>query len=57
MLLNMAETWKSLAADREAHIARLERMKAIEGGPGGLLQAAEPPVAIPTDKLNASNDD
>jgi hypothetical protein len=29
MLMNMAATWDSLAADREAHIARRERMASL----------------------------
>jgi hypothetical protein len=43
MLMNMAATWESLAADREAKIERQER----------------DPVAasIPIDRLNASNDE
>jgi hypothetical protein len=31
MLLTMAATWDSLAADREAHIARQERLALLEG--------------------------
>lgn len=31
-LLKMAETWESLALDREADIARQERIKALEDG-------------------------
>ena len=31
-LLAMAETWESLAIDREKQIARQERMKALEVG-------------------------
>jgi hypothetical protein len=32
-LLKMAETWESLALDREADKARQERIKALEAGP------------------------
>jgi hypothetical protein len=32
-LLKMAETWESLAMDREANIARQERIKALEADP------------------------
>jgi hypothetical protein len=31
-LLKMADTWESLAIDREADIARQERIKALEAG-------------------------
>ena len=49
MLLNMARTWGSLAADREAHIARQKRLTALDGGPA--------PASIPIDTLNAANDE
>lgn len=35
MLLNMAATWESLAADREAQIARQKRLDALEKSGGG----------------------
>jgi hypothetical protein len=41
MLLKMAETWLSLATHREAHLARQQRLEAIEKGPGG-RSIAEP---------------
>jgi hypothetical protein len=31
MLINMADTWDSLAIDRESHIARQKRLAALEG--------------------------
>ena len=34
-LLDMAETWESLAKDREEQIARQKRIDAIEGSGGG----------------------
>jgi hypothetical protein len=45
MLMNMADTWESLAADRVAQIARQQRLAEPARG------------SIPADKLNASNDD
>jgi len=48
MLMNMAETWESLALDRTAHIARQQRLANLEAGAQ---------LSIPVDKLNASNDD
>jgi hypothetical protein len=47
MLTTMAKTWESLAADREAHIARQKRISALNGRP----------PSIPIYQLNASNDD
>jgi hypothetical protein len=47
MLVDMANTWDSLASDRESQIARQRRLAALEGGP----------LSIPIDQLNASNDD
>jgi hypothetical protein len=47
MLVDMANTWDSLAVDREAHVARQRRLAAPEGRP----------LSIPIDRLNASNDD
>ena len=42
-LLAMAETWDSLAGDREKQIARQERIKALEGGrPADDVQWGEP---------------
>jgi hypothetical protein len=35
MLLKMAETWKTLANDREEQIARKERIEALDGNDGG----------------------
>jgi hypothetical protein len=43
MLMNMAATWESLAADRQTHIARQERMGAVDN-------------SIPVERLNAAND-
>jgi hypothetical protein len=51
MLLNMAETWDTLASNREAQIARQRRMDHIAAGPGG------DKLSIPIDRLNAENDD
>jgi hypothetical protein len=49
MLENMAQTWDSLAIDREVHIARQDRLAVLEtGNPNG---------SIPIDQLNASNDE
>jgi hypothetical protein len=48
MLMNMAATWESLAADRQAHIDRQARMDKLESGAAG---------SIPIDRLNASNDE
>jgi hypothetical protein len=45
MLMDMADTWESLAADRAAQIARQQRLAEPARG------------SIPIDKLNASNDD
>jgi hypothetical protein len=53
MLSNMADTWQSLASDREAQLARQTGLAAIETGPGG----ANCEDAIPVDQLNASNDE
>jgi hypothetical protein len=52
MLNAMADTWESLAVDRAAHVARQERLVALEAA---AKKTAE--VSIPIDKLNASNDD
>jgi hypothetical protein len=51
MLNAMAETWESLAVDRAAHVARQERLAALDvaGNPGE--------ASIPVDKLNAANND
>ena len=38
MLLNMADTWESLAVNREGQIARQKRMAAIESDPGGQVR-------------------
>jgi hypothetical protein len=55
MLLNMANTWDSLAKGCEAQIAQQERMKGIASGPGREDQIDQ--ASIPIDKLNASNDE
>jgi hypothetical protein len=49
MLENMAQTWDSLAIDREVHIARQDRLAVLETGN---LNGS-----IPIDQLNASNDE
>jgi hypothetical protein len=54
MLTTMANTWDSLAKEREAHIARQKRLAALEGKTGDQEKTA---TSIPIDKLNASNDD
>jgi hypothetical protein len=47
MLLKMAGTWDSLAADRLEHLARQKRIAAFDNGG----------QSIPIDHLNASNDE
>jgi hypothetical protein len=47
MLLKMAGTWDSLAADRMEHLARQKRVAAFDNGG----------QSIPVDRLNASNDE
>jgi hypothetical protein len=47
MLAKMANTWDSLASDRESQMARQRRLAALNGKP----------LSIPIDRLNASNDD
>jgi len=47
MLVNMADTWESLAAARKAHIARQQRLAALDPAMG----------SIPVDRLHSSNDD
>jgi phage anti-repressor protein len=47
MLMNMAQTWDVLAENRKSHLARQERISALDGTP----------ASIPVDRLNASNDD
>jgi hypothetical protein len=51
MLLNMAHTWDTFAANRAEQIGRQERIAV----PGGDDQVA--PASIPIDRLNASNDE
>jgi hypothetical protein len=51
MLLNMANTWDSLAVDREAHIERRKRLANLENG------AQQGTRSIPIDRLNAANDE
>ena len=46
MLMNMAARWESLAADRQTHIARQERMGTVDNVS----------ASIPVDRLNAAND-
>jgi hypothetical protein len=51
MLLNMAQTWDTLASNRETQIARQQRMDKLAASPGG------DELSIPIDRLNAENDD
>jgi hypothetical protein len=46
MLLNMANTWDSLAVDRQTRNDRQKRMDELENQ-----------TSIPIDRLNASNDE
>jgi hypothetical protein len=51
MLLNMANTWDTLASNRETQIARQRRMNDLAAGAGG------DKLSIPVERLNAENDD
>jgi hypothetical protein len=53
MLTVMADTWDSLAKEREAHIIRQKRLAALDGKTDEENTAG----SIPIDKLNASNDE
>jgi hypothetical protein len=55
MLLNMAKTWEGLATARMAQVSQQQRMKDIAAGSGGDDGAT--PAWIPTDRLNANNDE